>query len=723
MVEEEMSSAYRLGEKIAIEKNRYHEGIRNKYCYICNRCNSLGITPKDHECFKNWTESSQSMESDIIVEGFLKANDFGVRYMHFIADGDSSIHAQIMQRVPVWGKLVQKMECANHITKCLRGNLENLVNENPSYKGKGKLCKRTRIRIVSAVRCSIRRRSSEINKTLAIKNLEHDIRNTTSHIYGDHTRCNEDFCKVKQTSDKNHSNEAQTDEIDDDDNGDDDIFLQQSEMWTQGTSSQAQEQSRQVNMLCNSDLQSGMRRDLALLLNNVARKARSLIGNFTTNLEECWMHMRTKFDGGKLLNHCNRGSWHTRCYATALRFNKGPTWSPNVWEQATKSTPGVYFEKLYEQRKQCINNNNTTKDKCKSNTKKAKQHYGKESLQVETDITLEELEKLKVNYLNKNIDIPEADIIKIEEKTTLQLCSEIWKDERKKRITASNFGSVVKRNSKIKIAPLIKQLLYSTFKGNKTTRIGIKEEKVTITEYVNIKQKENIHTKVKQSGLVIDKHHKFLGGSPDGIVTENNAKGLIEIKNLVHDKNINLTQASMSVKNFCLEKISNNLKLKTNHNYYFQCQGLLNVCNLPWIDFVVRTLNPYDIHIERIYKDTILWQTKMIPKLTAFYHNALLPELVSPRYNKYPGIREPGIWYTEVPYLGSTSSQQTSGKVKTRRRKPLTVESDTEIDEAVNKDGDKDAVYEVLYEDCDEPYEIEHLLEDFTSSSLKLIDL
>ncbi|XP_076100736.1 uncharacterized protein LOC143069816 [Mytilus galloprovincialis] len=125
------------------------------------------------------------------------------------------------------------------------------------------------------------------------------------------------------------------------------------------------------------------------------------------------------------------------------------------------------------------------------------------------------------------------------------------------------------------------------------------------------------------------------------------------------------------------------------------------------------------------------------------------------------------IRYTEVPYLGSASSQQTSGKVKTRQRKSLTVESDTEIDEPVvtttskiakrskrkcsgpkfvgreilhkwveensnrkwykgrvisviqNKDGDKDAVYE----DCDEPYEIDHLLEDFTNSSLKLIDL
>ncbi|CAC5405149.1 unnamed protein product [Mytilus coruscus] len=198
------------------------------------------------------------------------------------------------------------MECANHICKCLRGNLENLVNENPSYKGKGKLCKRTRIRIVSAVRCSIRSRSSEPNKTKAVKNLEHDIRNTTSHIYGDHTRCNEDFC--------------------------------QSEMWTQGTSLQSQEQSRGDFMLSESDLQSGMRKVLALLLNNVARKASSLIGNFTTNLAECWMHKRTKFDGGKMLNHCSRGAWHTRCYAIALGFNKGPTWSPNVWDQSTQST-------------------------------------------------------------------------------------------------------------------------------------------------------------------------------------------------------------------------------------------------------------------------------------------------------------------------------------------------------------------------------------------------
>lgn len=57
--------------------------------------------------------------------------------MNFIADGNSSIHVQIMDRVPVWGKHIKKLK----IKKCLRSNLEKLVAKHPSYKGKGKLRK------------------------------------------------------------------------------------------------------------------------------------------------------------------------------------------------------------------------------------------------------------------------------------------------------------------------------------------------------------------------------------------------------------------------------------------------------------------------------------------------------------------------------------------------------------------------------------------------------
>jgi hypothetical protein len=34
----------------------------------------------------------------------------------------------------------------------------------------------------------------------------------------------------------------------------------------------------------------------------------------------------------------------------------------------------------------------------------------------------------------------------------------------------------------------------------------------------------------------------------------------------------------------------------------------------------------------------------MLPKLKAFYHKALLPELAAPREGKCPGILEPGVW-------------------------------------------------------------------------------
>ncbi|KAK3108844.1 hypothetical protein FSP39_017117 [Pinctada imbricata] len=39
------------------------------------------------------------------------------------------------------------------------------------------------------------------------------------------------------------------------------------------------------------------------------------------------------------------------------------------------------------------------------------------------------------------------------------------------------------------------------------------------------------------------------------------------------------------------------------------------------------------------------------------------------------------------------------------------------------KDGEPGAVYEVLYDDDEEPYEVDHLTEDLKSSSVKFLDI
>ena len=142
------------------------------------------------------------MESDIILQGFQECEQLhGVRYLRLIGDGDSSVFANIIENGPSWCKRVQKFECSNHVVKNIRAKLEQLVSNNPYYKGSHRLTKVQRVGIVTAVRCSIRRRSNEvtiIGKAAAVKKLQNDIKNTCWHVFGHHTNCNPDFCNPSQ---------------------------------------------------------------------------------------------------------------------------------------------------------------------------------------------------------------------------------------------------------------------------------------------------------------------------------------------------------------------------------------------------------------------------------------------------------------------------------------------------------------------------------------------
>ncbi|KAJ8304278.1 hypothetical protein KUTeg_017861 [Tegillarca granosa] len=183
-----------------------------------------------------------------------------------------------------------------------------------------------------------------------------------------------------------------------------------------------------------------------------------------------------------------------------------------------------------------------------------------------------------------HIDLSDEKIKAIQSVTKKQSATSVWNEERKMSITTSNFRAIVRRNPKIKVEKLVKRLLYPTFKGNSYTRKGLNAETMTIKEYELRKQEEKDPVTVEGVGLVIDKDEKYLEASPDGI--------------------INLYQAAHG-KEFCLELVNNELHLKKSRDYFFQVQGQLNICNMAWVDFVVRTEKPYQLHIERIKKDKI----------------------------------------------------------------------------------------------------------------------
>jgi hypothetical protein len=652
-----------------------HIGVRNKNCYICSRAESLHSDPRPHECFRNWKDSSQAMEADIIVEGFQKSETrHGVRYMRVIADGDSSVYARIQEQVPGWGRDVQKLECANHMCKCLRSSLEKLVVDKPQYKGRGKLTQHIRVRLTSAVRCAIKMRSAQsTDRQTALNNLRHDIKNSVHHIYGNHTQCS-DFCRAKKES-------APVDDIvrqgpsgmaEDvaEDGGTADIVPSvlgsQMSYWTEGCDDVSLKESRLSGDLITADLtaDTSMLRDISMLLDRVANKADRLLGNFTSNLAECWMSIRAKFDGGKVINRCNRGSWHARCFGGALRYNLGSEWSPTAWEKVSGTAPGLHFDGLFKnrQRQTAIRRRVQSQPEfkkrlwkrkhaaaTKSNTKRARLEYGPEAVEVIPDCSSDNLKVATDNFLRTQIHLEEAKLQEITDTTQDQYFE--WKQERKKRLTASNFKSVVDRNPSIKVAPLVRRLLYDSFKGNAYTRHGLAEEDATLQEYVLKKAGEGCNVVVQKSGLVISRDHPFLGATPDGVVTDMSSGdvGLIEVKNVLKNKPLSIKQAAETLKALCLQLEGGTLSLKRSHAYYLQCQGQLNVMKLPWLDFIVRRTRPHEFHMERIFRDTRLWNDDMILKLTDFYQKALLPELAMPRYGKSPGIREPGNWVSLQP--------------------------------------------------------------------------
>ena len=124
------------------------------------------------------------MEPDIIISGFKEAESKHVlRYTEFVGDGDCSVYPKLITGVPVWGHTITKIECANHAMKCYRGALEKLVQENPRFKGKGKLTTNMRKRLTKAARCAIKMRSSMTDRKLAVKLLREDLRNGPFHCF------------------------------------------------------------------------------------------------------------------------------------------------------------------------------------------------------------------------------------------------------------------------------------------------------------------------------------------------------------------------------------------------------------------------------------------------------------------------------------------------------------------------------------------------------------
>lgn len=139
------------------------------------------------------------------------------------------------------------------------------------------------------------------------------------------------------------------------------------------------------------------------------------------------------------------------------------------------------------------------------------------------DITCDIMEKEKKTFVN-NLNKTKEEREHIERETILQSASSEWLELRRKLLTASNFGRIIKRRPNISCSNLVKDLLYKECISHvKSIKHDTDNEKIAV-EQLSLQEAITI----EPCGLFIDEELPFLGASSDGICNDEDM--VVEIK-------------------------------------------------------------------------------------------------------------------------------------------------------------------------------------------------
>lgn len=210
--------------------------------------------------------------------------------------------------------------------------------------------------------------------------------------------------------------------------------------------------------------------DIQVVISRLVSKASQLIGNETTNIAENWMHIRSKYDGGKVINRSQSGSWEHRCMGAGLQQNLGREWGPEMWSKMTNRPTNEIFVTTAQltAKKQDDNRKRKARDEVKAkrrnskysrtdNSVEARKAYSRHDGELEPDdvtddISPEILDEMKNNFYNTKVVVNRDKAMEIEAGTRDQAGNDQWKQERRKRLTASKVGGIIKMRKTTKRA-------------------------------------------------------------------------------------------------------------------------------------------------------------------------------------------------------------------------------------------------------------------------------
>ncbi|XP_049705378.2 uncharacterized protein LOC126056452 [Helicoverpa armigera] len=563
-------------------------GIKNKYCCICARAETKGENVREHACFKNYSGSSTSMESDILLEGFKQSVEtHNLLYARMVADGDSSTFKKISEARVYPNFSVEKIECRNHIFRNMCNKLKAISTDTKfPLQFRKKITTERILAIRKVINCAIKKHKIDnIDHTNKINNLYGDIMNSMNHAFGDHESCKDYYCQSSRASE------------------DLTLTLKTCSIWFR----------------------------IKTIVTAVAAKSRSLINDADSNRVECFNSIVAKFVGGKRVNFSLKRAYKARCEAAVVAFNtKKPLY--NLQKSMLGRSPSTKVKSLETRRaNRCKKINNKKKSKRrlfpKSNLDR---HYGENCQRP--DMPEDVLEKCKEQFLSGLVRTSEEKAI-VQRNTILQRDSSEWLELRRSLITASNFARIIKRKENTSAKNLVKDILYKKELSHvSSVQHGIANEKIAIEQLA-----KQIGQKISPCGLFIDNVIHFLGATPDGLIGDDT---IVEIKCPISAYRTSLEEAIATKKVMFWKKSGAVLTVNQNHPWYIQVQGQLHVTGRNKCIFAVWSGIHQDLKVEEILRDDIFWDMKMKEKLISFYKNKLLPELCDPRHTRNMIIRD-----------------------------------------------------------------------------------
>lgn len=229
----------------------------------------------------------------------------------------------------------------------------------------------------------------------------------------------------------------------------------------------------------------------------------------------------------------------------------------------------------------------------------------------------------------QDLQVDDSKRASIEEETRGQASSPEWHEQRRLRLTASNFYAVCTRKDSTPCDALVKRLLQPKGFTTAATEHGKQHESVALQLYATEKE-----TVVQPCGLFIDLKHGFLAATPDGLVGTDR---IVEVKCPLKYKEHEPLEAA---RNFSEKKQRDGAPvLSRSHSYFYQVQGQLHITGRIICDFVVYTTK--GIHVQEIRRDDAFWRAKMEPFLLRFYKDCILPEIVDSRLARSMDVRRP----------------------------------------------------------------------------------